>query len=272
MGSEGIVHFKDVKFRYRAHLPLALKDFNLETKSREKVGIVGRTGSGKSSLFQALFRTTEISNNEGFGGRGRESSNQTGRNESSYISIDGVNIQKLSLRDLRQHLAIIPQQPLLFSATLRDNLDPLKSHNDAKLWDSLKKARLSDVVKNKLAPLDPYVGGRGLDAMIDHETTFSAGQRQLLCLARAILSSATIVCVDEATANVDLETDRLVQDVLKSSLSHCTVITIAHRVETVLGSDRVIVMSEGKAIEVGHPNLLLQNPDSEFSKHVNSNN
>ena len=129
-----------------------------------------------------------------------------------------------------------------------------------------------------------------------------SGQRQLLCLARAILSSATIVCVDEATANVDLETDRLVQDVLKSSLSHCTVITIAHRyleklysaiekeiniafrsiynvydllyyrVETVLGSDRVIVMSEGKAIEVGHPNLLLQNADSEFSKHVNANN
>ena len=149
-----------------------------------------------------------------------------------------------------------------FSATLRENLDPLMSHGDDKLLDALKKAGLADTVRQRLAPLDPVEGGRGLDAMIDHETSFSAGrkttfhfvlysnlgiisicikiltiffcnlhtgQRQLLCLARAILSSATIVCVDEATANVDLETDRVVQDVLKSALSHCTVITIAHR-------------------------------------------
>lgn len=238
--SEGIIVFKDVSFKYKEHLPLALQDLNFETKGREKIGVVGRTGSGKSSVFQVLFRTAEIVKGQ--------------------VTIDGVNIKLLNLTELRSHISIIPQDPFLFRATIRENLDPLGRCSDMQLWDALRKSHLAPAI-DRLGGLDGLLEERG--------RSLSVGQRQLLCVARAILSSAKVVCVDEATANVDLETDKLVQDILRAALHNCTVITIAHRVESVMGSDRVIVMANGRVVEVGHPNILLQDPYSKFSQHVN---
>lgn len=237
--TEGVVRFKDVSFRYNEHLPLALRDLSFETKAREKVGVVGRTGSGKSSIFQVLFRTAEVL--------------------CGTIQVDGMNLRLLNLAELRSHLTIIPQDPFLFSGTVRENLDPMRKQSDDQLWSAVRKAHLGDAIES-LGGLDCTVEDRG--------RPFSVGQQQLLCLARAIVSAARIVCVDEATANVDLETDRLVQEVLRTALCDCTVITVAHRVETVIGSDRVIVMASGQAVEIGHPNILLRDPESEFSRFV----
>ena len=237
--SEGIIVFKDVNFKYAEHLPLALHDLSFETKGREKVGVIGRTGSGKSSIFQVLFRTMEL--------------------DSGEVTIDGVNLKLLNLAELRSHLTIIPQQPFLFRGTVRENLDPLAKSSDLELWDALRKTHLAAVI-DRVGGLDGLIEERG--------RSLSTGQRQLFAVARTILSSARVVCVDEATANVDLETDKLVQDVLRTALHNCTVITIAHRIESVMGSDRLIVMSDGRAIEVGHPNMLLQDPKSKFSQQV----
>ena len=161
--SEGILVFKDVSFKYKEHLPLALKDLSFETKGREKVGVVGRTGSGKSSIFQVLFRTTEICKGE--------------------VTIDGVNIKLLNLAELRSHLSIIPQDPFLFHGTVRENLDPLRKCSDVQLWDALRKSHLAPVI-DRLGGLDGHIEERG--------RTLSVGQRQLLCVARAILSSAKV--------------------------------------------------------------------------------
>lgn len=166
--SEGVVSFQDVNFRYRDHLPLALKNFTFETRAKEKVGIVGRTGAGKSSLFQALFRTVELQSPEG-----------------GLIRVDGVDIKLLSLRELRKALTIIPQDPFLFRGTLRENLDPLREHEDIKLWDALKKCHLSDFIRKYPAGLNLMLGEGG-------SLSFSSGQKQLVCLARAILSSANV--------------------------------------------------------------------------------
>jgi len=237
--SEGVVSLKNVVMRYQPHLPKALKGISFTTRAAEKVGIVGRTGSGKSSIFQCLYRLIEL--------------------ESGEIYIDNVKISQLELGELREHLVIIPQHPFLFSGSIRENLDPDRFCSDRQLLDALKKAKLDRVV-SRLGGLDFSVTGEG--------TCFSAGQKQLFCLARAVLSPARIVLIDEATANVDLETDHQIQEVIQSCLADRTILTIAHRVDTVLGCDRVIVLEDGYIVETGHPNLLLQDGDSKFSKFV----
>lgn len=239
---QGVLEFRNVSMRYRDNLPWALQGLNLKTQPHEKVGIVGRTGSGKSSIFQSLFRMVNIAQGE--------------------IFLDNVNIHHLNLSDVRRNLAIIPQEPFLFSGTVRENLDPLGMNCDSELLSSLEKSHLAQAV-SRLGGLEGKVDERG--------RSLSMGQRQLFCLARAILSPSKLVCVDEATANVDLETDTLVQEVLRSALKDRTVISIAHRIDSVLGTDRVIVMAAGQALESGSPQTLLQDKSSAFARHVSQN-
>ncbi|GBN77020.1 Multidrug resistance-associated protein 1, partial [Araneus ventricosus] len=199
-------------------------------------GIVGRTGAGKSSLTLALFRIVEAA-----GGK---------------ICIDGIHIAKLGLHDLRNKLTIIPQDPVLFTGTLRSNLDPFGAYSDEALWQSLEQAHLKNFVS-------------ALEKGIEHEVSeggenLSVGQRQLVCLARALLRKTKVLILDEATAAVDVETDELIQSTIRTQFSDCTVITIAHRLNTILDYDKVIVLSKGEIVEMDKPEELLKNENSIF--------
>ncbi|XP_046387603.1 ATP-binding cassette sub-family C member 10 [Ischnura elegans] len=233
---QGAIVFNNVVLKYRENIPPSLKGVSFQTRPAEKIGIVGRTGAGKSSLFAALFRLTELSEGD--------------------IFVDTVNISFIKLSDLRSRIAIIPQDPFLFSGTVRENLDPGGStYTDAELWSALQKCHLGAVVRRM----------GGLSAQVNSsEATFSAGQCQLFCLARALLHNAKILCIDEATANVDQETDRHIQRTIRSAFCQSTVLTIAHRVSTVLDSDRVLVMGNGQVLEFDAPDELLQDKSSYF--------
>ncbi|XP_030626406.1 canalicular multispecific organic anion transporter 1 isoform X1 [Chanos chanos] len=228
--SEGKLRFEDYKVRYRPELDLVLHGITCDIDSSEKIGIVGRTGAGKSSLTNCLFRIIEAA-------EGR-------------ILIDGVDIAILGLHDLRGRLTIIPQDPVLFSGTLRLNLDPFERFSDADIWRVLELSHLKDFVSGLAAGLQHEVseGGENL----------SVGQRQLLCLARALLRKSRILILDEATAAVDLETDNLIQTTIRKEFSHCTVLTIAHRLNTILDSSRVMVLDAGKIVEFDSPSALFQ--------------
>lgn len=232
----GTVEFKDFQVRYREGLELVLKGISFTVTGGQKVGIVGRTGAGKSSLTLALFRIIESS-----GGS---------------ILIDGHDISKLGLHALRSRLTIIPQDPVLFSGTLRLNLDPFEHNSDEEVWTALEHAHLKSFVK-------------GLNAGLNHEITeggenLSVGQRQLVCLARALLRKTKVLILDEATAAVDLETDDLIQNTIRTEFSDCTVLTIAHRLNTIMDSDKVIVLDKGQIAEFAAPSELLQNKKSAF--------
>ncbi|XP_021347494.1 multidrug resistance-associated protein 7-like isoform X1 [Mizuhopecten yessoensis] len=236
----GVIRFKEVCLKYRQGLPYALNRISFNIYSAEKLGIVGRTGSGKSSLFLALFRIVEISRGE--------------------ILIDGMNIQHLDLTDVRRHLAVIPQDPFLFSGTVRENLDPTSCYSDEELWGVLDRCHLRLPV-DRLGGLEGEVAEKGRH--------FSVGQRQLMCLARALLTKAKVLCIDEATASVDLETDMLIQETIRQEFVNSTVLTIAHRINTIMDSDRVLVMDQGQVAELDSPRVLLQNSQSLFYKLVN---
>uniref|UniRef100_H2YA76 ATP-binding cassette, sub-family C (CFTR/MRP), member 10 n=1 Tax=Ciona savignyi TaxID=51511 RepID=H2YA76_CIOSA len=238
---DGAIEFKEVCLRYRPNLPLALDGVSFQIAGGEKVGIVGRTGGGKSSLFLVLFGLVPTT-----GGA---------------VIIDGVNIRKISTDQLRGEMAIIPQDPFLFSGSLRANLDPTGAVcADERLWWALESCGLRGVAE-QMGGLDSNMGERG--------QRLSAGQRQLLCLARALLRKVKIVCLDEATANVDLESDRLIQETILTHFKRCTVLTIAHRIDSVMRSDRVIVMDNGHVIEIGEPSQLLNQPMSFFAQLAN---
>ncbi|XP_014612654.1 PREDICTED: multidrug resistance-associated protein 1 isoform X2 [Polistes canadensis] len=232
----GQVEFKDYKVRYREGLDLILHGLTFTIKGGEKVGIVGRTGAGKSSLTLSLFRILEAA-----GGK---------------IIIDGVDVAKLGLHDLRSKLTIIPQDPVLFSGTLRMNLDPFDQHTDDEVWRALEHAHLKSFVQNLLNGLLHEVSEGG--------DNLSVGQRQLICLARALLRKTKVLVLDEATAAVDLETDDLIQRTIREDFKDCTVLTIAHRLNTILDSDRVIVLDKGLIIEYDAPEVLLRNSSSAF--------
>eukprot|EP00250_Pteridium_aquilinum_P021742 c25207_g1_i1 orf=137-4615(-) len=238
--TSGTVVFRDLKVRYAAHLPLVLHGISCCFPGGKKVGIVGRTGSGKSTLIQALFRTVEPS-------------------EGSII-IDGVDITSIGLHDLRSRLSIIPQDPTLFEGTMRANLDPLEQHTDAEIWEALDKCQLGDVLRSKELKLDTIVTENG--------ENWSVGQRQLVCLGRALLRHTRILVLDEATASVDMATDGLIQRTIRDELSSCTVITVAHRIPTVIDSDFVMVLSDGKVLEFDTPISLLEDKSSAFLKLV----
>ncbi|ELK33293.1 Multidrug resistance-associated protein 1 [Myotis davidii] len=226
----GRVEFRDYSLRYREDLDLVLKHINITIEGGEKVGIVGRTGAGKSSLTLGLFRIKESSEGE--------------------IIIDNVNIAKIGLHDLRFKITIIPQDPILFSGSLRMNLDPFSQYSDEEVWTSLELAHLKNFVS-------------ALPDKLNHECTeggenLSVGQRQLVCLARALLRKTKILVLDEATAAVDLETDDLIQSTIRTQFEDCTVLTIAHRLNTIMDYTRVIVLDKGEIRECGAPSDLLQ--------------
>ncbi|CAH1736108.1 unnamed protein product [Aphis gossypii] len=235
----GKIVFKDFNLRYSLNSPYVLKDLNIEIRSMEKIGIVGRTGAGKSSFIGALFR---LALNEG------------------KIIIDGVDIHELMLKDLRSKLSIIPQEPVLFSGTMRTNLDPFDEYPDHDLWNALDEVELKNFVEGLPGGLNSKLSSSG--------SNFSVGQRQLVCLARAILQNNKILILDEATANVDPLTDKLIQNTIRNKFKNCTVLTIAHRINTIMDSDRVLVMDFGKIVEFDHPYNLLKNTDGFFYKMV----
>ncbi|XP_075021185.1 multidrug resistance-associated protein 1 isoform X10 [Calonectris borealis] len=227
---EGKVEFRGYGLRYREDLDLVLKNINVTINGGEKIGIVGRTGAGKSSLTLGLFRINEAAEGE--------------------IIIDGINIAKIGLHDLRFKITIIPQDPILFSGSLRMNLDPFDQHSDEDIWRSLELAHLKNFVSSLPDKLNHECaeGGENL----------SVGQRQLVCLARALLRKSKILVLDEATAAVDLETDKLIQQTIKSQFEECTVLTIAHRLNTIMDYTRVLVLDRGEVVECGSPDHLLQ--------------
>ena len=232
----GVVEFENYQTRYREDLDLVLRGIDCKIGSGEKIGIVGRTGAGKSSLTLALFRIVEAA-----GGS---------------ISIDGVNIAHLGLGKLRSRITIIPQDPVLFAGDLRMNLDPLKQYTDQQIWAALEQAHLRATVTGLPGGLSHTVaeGGENL----------SVGQRQLICLARALLRKTKVLVLDEATAAVDLETDDLVQATIRREFSACTVLTIAHRLNTIMDSSRVLVLDQGMIKEFDTPGALLADRSSVF--------
>ncbi|XP_017768861.1 PREDICTED: multidrug resistance-associated protein 4-like [Nicrophorus vespilloides] len=238
--SKGKIIFKGMGLRYSPEMPLVLRDLNITIEPKEKVGIVGRTGAGKSSLIVALFRLGFI---EG------------------EIEIDDIDTDSITLQLLRSQISIIPQDPVLFSGTLRYNLDPFEEYNDDVLWKALEYVELKDTA-NIINRLENRVMDRG--------SNYSVGQRQLICLARAIVRNNKILLLDEATANVDPQTDALIQKTIRQKFADCTVLTIAHRLDTIMDSDKVVVMESGTIVEYNHPHELLSNRHSKFYKMVKS--
>ncbi|KAG3192973.1 Multidrug resistance-associated protein 1 [Phytophthora cactorum] len=241
----GNVVFENVSMRYREDLPLVLKGVSFSVTSGEKVGICGRTGSGKSSLMSVLFRVVEIPT--------------AGR-----VLIDGVDISTITVHQLRTKLTIIPQDPMLFSGSLRMNLDPFAEKSDAELWEVLRKVHLADTVSS---------WGKGLDYEVAEKgENLSVGQRQLLCIARALIRDSKVIVMDEATANVDQESDKLIQQTMKESFGdgNNTVLCIAHRIETIMDSDKILVLDAGEVAEFDSPSALLQIKAGIFKSLVGS--
>lgn len=233
---QGQVSFEHVSFRYKEGGDLVLKDLSFDLKPAEKIGIVGRTGAGKSSLTMALFRINEIC-----GGR---------------ILIDGIDTSKLGLQTLRSRLSIITQAPVLFKGTIRTYLDPFDEFQDAMLWDSLRKVQMADAI----ASMD----GKLQAVMEENGDNFSVGERQMLCMARALLSESRVVIMDEATAAIDQKTDAILQKVIRQEFTKSTVITIAHRLDTVLDADRIMVLDAGRIVEFDSPVALIQRGNGHF--------
>jgi ATP-binding cassette subfamily C (CFTR/MRP) protein 1 len=221
-----------------------LKKISFKVNPGERVGVVGRTGAGKSSLTLALFRIIEA--------------------VEGSIYIDDVQISKLGLYDLRSRLTIIPQDPVLFTGTLRLNLDPFEKHSDQEIWQSLELAHLKAFVSSLEAGLSHQVSEGG--------DNLSVGQKQLICLARALLRKSKIIVLDEATAAVDIETDQLIQTTIRKEFKDCTIITIAHRLNTILDYDRVLVMDRGQVAEFDSPQALLKKSKSLFYEMIKHSN
>ncbi|KAF9815043.1 hypothetical protein SFRURICE_010601 [Spodoptera frugiperda] len=235
--AEGAIIFDNLSLKYAPDGNYVLHKLNLNIQPQEKIGIVGRTGAGKSSIIQALFRLAYL---EG------------------TITIDGIDINTIGLHDLREKLSIIPQEPVLFSGTIRKNLDPFDQYPDSVLITALDNVELQE--EGDESPLYKQVSEGG--------SNFSVGQRQLVCLARAIVHNDRILVLDEATANVDAQTDQLIQTAIRSHFNNCTVLTIAHRLNTIIDSDKILVLDAGRLMEYDHPHLLLQNKKSHFRKMV----
>ncbi|KAG1865922.1 ABC protein, partial [Suillus subalutaceus] len=243
----GAVEFNDVKMAYRPGLPNVLRGISVKVRGGEKIGVVGRTGAGKSSLMLALFRIVELS--------------------SGSITIDGVDISTIGLKDLRSKISIIPQDPLLFSGTMRSNLDPFSQHSDAELWDALQRSRLLDssITSTQPSSIDGVrteqasTGRHGLDSTIESEgANLSVGERSLLSLARALVKDCKVVVLDEATASVDLDTDTKIQHTIQTGFQGRTLLCIAHRLRTIISYDRILVLDAGLIAEFDTPSNLFK--------------
>ncbi len=265
--AEGRIEFINAKLRYRPGLPLVLKGLNISIPAQAKVGVVGRTGAGKSTLMVALLRLVEL--------------------DSGCIKIDGVDIRSVGLKTLRSKIAVIPQDPVLFSGSVRTNLDPFDEFDDDRLFEVLQHVGLySSVVKNysstslssQYSGDSSNVGGKGRaqpikslsEAVTEGGTNFSVGQRQLMVIARAMLTGAQVVIMDEATASVDGETDARIQRVFREEFKNATCITVAHRLNTIMDSDLVLVMDDGRAAEFDKPSSLLSREGGLFRALVDA--
>lgn len=238
--SKGTVDFIDLKVRYGPSMPYVIHGITCTLFGGKKIGVVGRTGSGKSTLVQALFRLVEPTEGK--------------------IMIDGLDVTQIGLHDLRAHLSIIPQDPTMFEGTVRTNLDPLEEHTEAELWEALEKSQLEHIVQARDQKLDAIV--------MENGENWSVGQRQLICLGRALLKRTGILILDEATASVDTATDSVIQNTIKSEFAGHTVVAIAHRIPTVINSDLVLVLSDGRIAEYDTPANLLEDSSSLFSQLV----
>ena len=229
--SSGEIEFKNASMRYRDG-PLVLKDLSLKVKGGERIGVAGRTGSGKSSLMVSLFRVSEIEDDGG------------------QVLIDGVDVGKIGVSTLRSNISIIPQDPILFSNTVRYNLDPFKKATDDEIWNVLEKVQMNDVVAALPDGIEEQVSEGG--------ENFSQGQRQLICIARSLLRNPKILVMDEATSSIDNSTDAAIQTMIRENFAGATVLTIAHRLNTIMDSDRVLILDNGRVAEYDSPQSLLQ--------------
>ncbi|XP_070656492.1 ATP-binding cassette sub-family C member 4-like [Bos indicus] len=237
--NNGMIALSNVNFKYSSDGPLVLKDLTTDIKPGEKVGIVGRTGAGKSSFIAALFRLSE----------------PEGR-----VWIDKILITEIGLHDLRKKMSIIPQDPIVFTGTMRKNLDPFNKHTDEELWNVLEEVQLKEIIEELPDKMDTE--------LVESGSNLSVGQKQLVCLARNILRKNQILIIDEATAHVDPSTDELIQKKIREKFAQCTVLTIAHRLSTIIDSDRIMVLDSGRLEEYDEPYVLLQNRDGLFYKMV----
>uniref|UniRef100_K3XV63 ABC transporter C family member 13 n=1 Tax=Setaria italica TaxID=4555 RepID=K3XV63_SETIT len=235
--TEGRIDFVHVTLRYKPELPPALDDVSFHIASGMQVGIIGRTGAGKSSVLNALFRLVPICN--------------------GCILVDGIDVAKVAVRELRAHFAVVPQSPFLFDGSLRENLDPFNTATDLRVWEVLEKCHMKGEIES-IGGLDIHVKESG--------ASFSVGQRQLLCLARAFLKSSKVLCLDECTANVDNQTAFLLQNTISAECKGMTVLTIAHRISTVMKMDNILVLDQGKLVEEGNPEVLLNHKSSRFAR------
>ncbi|KAH0542222.1 hypothetical protein FGG08_003344 [Glutinoglossum americanum] len=238
----GEIVFDNVQMRYRGGLPLVLQGIDLHIRGGERIGIVGRTGAGKSSIMTTLFRLVELSDGS--------------------ITIDGIDISSIGLHDLRSRLAIIPQDPTLFRGTIRSNLDPFGEHSDLQLWSALRQSYLV----TEEAGLDDKSPGRiHLDGVVEEEgLNFSLGQRQLMALARALVRDSRVIICDEATSSVDMETDQKIQRTIATGFKGKTLLCIAHRLRTIINYDRICVMDSGRIVELDSPLKLYDKPGGTF--------
>lgn len=236
----GQIVFKKVYMKYQPHMPFTLKNLSFKIEGGSKVGVIGRTGSGKSSIIQVLFRLTEP--------------------RSGTIWIDDQDYTFAGLNELRLQMSVIPQDPFILKTTVRENLDPFREHSDASIYEALEQVRLLSLVDKLENKLDTPITAQTL--------SLSTGQKQLICLARAILRKSRIVIMDEATANLDPETAKFIQSQLKSQFKGSTIIMIAHRLRTIIDCDKIIVINEGACTEQGTPRELRDNEESDFRNMI----
>jgi ABC-type multidrug transport system fused ATPase/permease subunit len=261
---KGNVEFVKYTTRYREDLDPVLKGISLKISAREKVGIVGRTGAGKSSLALAIFRALEA--------------------EKGRIVIDGVNIGSIGLRDLRENITIVPQDPTLFMGTIRSNLDPFDQYTDEQVFGALRRVQLIGPDESTTTPATPTIQVTSDSQVVrspapsvmtnknvfldlsspvtESGSNLSQGQRQLLCLARAMLKKPTVLVMDEATASIDYNTDSKIQETIRELTG--TVITIAHRLQTIVDYDKVLVLDHGEVKQFGHPWELINDEEGQF--------
>ena len=225
--SKGKINFIDYSVKYRPNTPLVLKNLSFEIKPKEKIGVVGRTGSGKSTLCLSLFRILE--------------------SNSGKIEIDGIDINKVGLEILRKNITIIPQEPILIEGSLRNNIDPTNCYSDKEIIDILSEVGIDEFFVNK--KLDYEVEDNG--------TNISVGEKQLICIARALIKKTKIILMDEATANIDYKTETFLQNSINHGMKDCTVITIAHRIKTIINYDKILVLNNGEIVELDSPQNLL---------------
>ena len=241
--NEGKVIFDNFSIKYRDDCDLALKNINLEINPGEKIGIIGRTGSGKSSLTLSLFRIIEALEGN--------------------IYIDGENIHDVPLKKLRRSLSIVPQEPFLLEGTLKTNLDPLNLYSDSELEEVLKIVKLYEMLEHDKANQNTVLNGLNTEIK-EYGNNLSFGCRQLLCVARAILRKSKIIILDEATSSVDQKTEDIITNAVDTMFKDSTIINIAHRINTVKACDKVIIIDEGQIVEVGNPNELIKYTNSKF--------